>query len=305
MRKPAPLSLISDRWARVVWSAVTTPGDRFVHEAVGVLGAQEALQRLWGRAPAAIARLASDVGVDPGEVVDFRRRYPTPPLPEMAAELNSRCRSAGVHVVTPTDPGWPARLADLGPFAPLVLYVLGPAQVMSADATLGVIGSRRPQISGIEACRRIVTTAATAGYTLVSGGAKGIDWAAHEAALAAHQPQVMVLATALDRPASWQRGRLGAIAHHGVVISETPPGLGISASSFLHRNRVIAALSDRVIVVEAAERSGSLNTASHAKTLGRDLSAVVVRPPDASNAGCYRLVEEWGADVYRVTTPRA
>jgi DNA processing protein len=84
------------------------------------------------------------------------------------------------------------------------------------------------------------------------------------------------------------------------VISETAPGYTITAASFLHRNRLIAALSDRVVVVEAAERSGSLNTASHAKTLGRDVSAVISRAEDPKNAGCYRLVDEWGADVYAV-----
>ena len=203
-------------------------------------------------------------------------------------------------MVIPDDPRWPTRLGDLGPYAPIVLYQMGVGAVLSADATLGVVGSRRPGPHGADICRDIVKTGMSAGYTLVSGGAMGIDWAAHEVALALRAPQVMVLATALDRLATWQRGRLDAVSSRGVVISEIPPGVSIRASSFLHRNRVIAALSDRVIVVEAAERSGSLNTASHAKTLGRDLSAVIARPLDSANAGCYRLVEEWGADAYRV-----
>lgn len=290
------------RWARIAWAATTTPGDRLVSAAIDSFGPARALEVMWtGQRPREVLSLAGALEVEPSEIVAFRRRYPSPPSVELMESIRARCATSHFALLTPGEEGWPSRVADLGPFAPIVLFALGRSNALEKPASLGVVGTRQPGSGANQVCRRIVSDAAASGYTLVSGGARGIDWAAHEAASRLAAPQVMVLATALDNPGSWQRRFLGLLPPGAIVVTETPPGVSISAASFLHRNRLIAALSDRVLVVEAAERSGSLNTASHARKLGRDLSAVISRPRDASNAGCYRLVEEWGADQYVVS----
>lgn len=294
--RPRPLS--SEARARVVLNSLTLPGDRLVGQAVRVMGAEEALARLWERGVPAQRILAHVLGVDLTDVSDFHRRYPICPTGEGAATVLEEVSRSGDRVLIEGDPSWPERLVDLGPFAPIVLFVRGNPGVMQSAATLGVVGSRHPSRDGVDACARVARDAIEVGYTLISGGAKGVDWVAHVTALNAQAPQVMVLATPLNRPASWQTAVLNRVADHGVVITEAVPGRRIEASHFLHRNRVIAALSDRVLVVEAAERSGSLNTASHARALGRDLSAMVWRARDEKNAGCYRLIDEWGADSY-------
>ena len=290
-----------ETWWRVAWATIATPGDRIVWQAIETFGAKQAAVEMWaGQNHARLRRLAEALDVSPGDIVAFRRRYPTPPQTPEAATVRSLTRELGLSVLHPGVATWPDRLRDLGPYQPVVLFARGSGDFLDSMPTLGVVGSRSPSARAPAECRALVGDAIDCGYALVSGGARGIDWVSHEQAASQGAPQVMVLATAINRLSSWQSGMVQRIADTGVVVTETPPSRPITPASFLHRNRVIAALSDRVVVVEAAERSGSLNTASHAKTLGRDLSAVISRPKDDKNAGCYRLVEEWGADRYRV-----
>jgi len=286
-------------WWRVAWSTVATPGDRVVWQAIETFGARQAISEMWaGQGHARVRRLAVALDVNPSDIVAFRRRYPQPPKNPASDTVAELSRELGLSLLHPGVANWPERLLDLGPYQPIVLFSKGQADFLHIAPTLGVVGSRSPTAGSLSECRALAREAIGCGYVLVSGGARGIDWVAHEQAALCRAPQVMVLATASDRLGSWQGGMVQRISTTGLVITETPPGHSITASSFLHRNRLIAALSDRVVVVEAAERSGSLNTASHAKTLGRDLSAVISRPRDDKNAGCYRLVDEWGADRY-------
>jgi len=290
-----------DMWWRVAWATTATPGDRIVGQAIHAFGAREAIAQMWdGRSDARKRRLADILEVSPSEIVAFQRRYPQPPQQDAVDVVRGLTRTRGLSLLAPGMPGWPERLDDLGPYQPVVLFASGTPGFLSGMPTLGVVGSRTPTLEGQEAAKALTRDAIDCGYALVSGGARGIDWVSHERAAALEAPQVMVLATASDRLGSWQPAMVKRVARTGVVLTETPPGQAITPSTFLHRNRVIAALSDRVVVVEAALRSGSLNTASHAKTLGRDLSAVISRPEDDRNAGCYRLVNEWGADRYQM-----
>jgi DNA processing protein len=286
-------------WWRVAWSTVATPGDRMVWQAIDTFGPRQALEEMWaGHSHARVRRLASALDMSPSDIVAFWRRYPKPPKNPESDTVAELSRELGLSLLHPGTPNWPERLLDLGPYQPIVLFAKGQADFLHSAPTLGVVGSRSPSAGGLSECQTLTRDAIDCGYVLVSGGARGIDWVAHEQAAQCRAPQVMVLATAIDRLGSWQGGMVQRISATGLVITETPPGHSITPASFLHRNRLIAALSDRVVVVEAAERSGSLNTASHAKTLGRDLSAVISRPRDDKNAGCYRLVDEWGADRY-------
>jgi DNA processing protein len=293
-------------WWRVAWASIATPGDRMVWQAIDTFGPQEAIDQMWaGHSHARIRRLAVALDVSPSDIVAFRRRYPKPPKNPKSDSVAKLTRVLGLSLLYPGVANWPDRLMDLGPYQPIVLFATGQADFLHSTPTLGVVGSRSPTSTGLSECRELASDAIDFGYALVSGGARGIDWVAHEQAARCRAPQVMVLATASDRLGSWQGAMVQRLSTTGLVITETPPGHSITPASFLHRNRLIAALSDRVVVVEAAERSGSLNTASHAKTLGRDLSAVISRPKDDKNAGCYRLVDDWGADRYVPTRMRA
>ena len=295
-----------DVWWRVAWATIATPGDRMVWQAIEVFGVRHAADEMWaGDSHARLGRLARALDASPSEVLAFRRRYPQPPRSPETDTVRQLTRELDLSLLHPGGEQWPARLLDLGPYQPIVLFAKGQGDFLRSMPTLGIVGSRSPSAEGRSECQVLTRDAVDCGYALVSGGARGIDWVAHEQAARQRAPQVMVLATASDRLGSWQSDMVQRLSTTGLVMTETPPGHAITPASFLHRNRLIAALSDRVVVVEAAERSGSLNTASHAKSLGRDLSAVISRAKDEKNAGCYRLVDEWGADRYRVrdTTP--
>jgi DNA processing protein len=130
----------------------------------------------------------------------------------------------------------------------------------------------------------------------VFGGAYGIDAAAHRGALAAEAVTIAVLACGVDYPYPAGHADLfAAIAGQGLVVSEWPPGCRPARTRFLVRNRVIAALGCGTVIVEAGERSGALNTARHAATLGKPLMAVPGPVTSAQSAGCHRIIRDWGA----------
>jgi DNA processing protein len=129
-----------------------------------------------------------------------------------------------------------------------------------------------------------------------SGGAYGIDAAAHRGALSAGAITIAVLACGVDYPYPAGHAELFAdIAAQGLVISEWPPGRRPARLQFLTRNRTIAALSCGTVIVEAGERSGALNTARHAADLGRPLMAVPGPVTSAQSAGCHRIMRDWAA----------
>lgn len=134
------------------------------------------------------------------------------------------------------------------------------------------------------------------GYTIVSGAAYGIDGMAHRAALASSGQTIAVLAGGVDRfYPSGHEALLTRIVEEGAVVSELPCGAAPTKWRFLQRNRLIAAMSQATIVLEAGWRSGSLNTAGHAAALGRPLGAVPGPVTSAASAGCHRLIREFDA----------
>jgi DNA processing protein len=140
----------------------------------------------------------------------------------------------------------------------------------------------------------LAASVAARGWTVISGGAFGIDAAAHRGALGADGVTVAVLACGLDvaYPAAHAE-LLDAIAHQGAIVSEQPPGRNVSRLRFLTRNRVLAALATGTLVVEAGERSGSMNTARHARDLGRPLMAVPGPVTSDLSAGCHHIIRNW------------
>ncbi|MFI5684897.1 DNA-processing protein DprA [Streptomyces sp. NPDC051636] len=208
-------------------------------------------------------------------------------------------RAAGVRFVCPGDTEWPAQLDDLGDARPLGLWVRGrPSLRMWALRSVAVVGARACTEYGAHTAAALSAGLAERGWVVVSGGAYGIDGAAHRGALGAGGATVAVLACGVDRP--YPRGHtqlITRIADQGLVIGELPPGDHPTPSRFILRNRVIAALTRGTVVVEAAYRSGSLVTARAAQRLGRFTMGVPGPVTSALSAGVHELLREEGVLV--------
>ncbi|MEV0378878.1 DNA-processing protein DprA [Nonomuraea sp. NPDC050643] len=210
-----------------------------------------------------------------------------------AADLEAGERS-GARLITPGTPEWPTQLDQLGSSRPLALWVHGTADLrFSCLKSVAVVGARAATSYGTHIAAEFGVGLSEAGWTVVSGGAFGIDGAAHRGALSADSPTVVVLACGVDICYPSNHDTLfAAVRRQGVVISECPPGVHPTRARFLIRNRLIAALSRGTVVVEAAVRSGALNTATHAMSLNRHLGAVPGPITSSMSAGCHRLLRE-------------
>ena len=204
---------------------------------------------------------------------------------------------SGIRLVIPGDTEWPGQLDVLGDARPWGLWVRGDADLRFACLrSVSVVGTRAATAYGAHVCTELVIALAESGWTVVSGGAYGIDGCAHSGALAAGGTTVAVLACGVDQAYPPGHSELfREIREHGATVSEWPPGRRPTRHGFLVRNRVIAALSRGTVVVEAASRSGALNTARHACDQGRPLMAVPGPVTSAQSAGCHEAIREWGA----------
>jgi DNA processing protein len=221
-----------------------------------------------------------------------RWRSQLPRIPADAAL--ARHTANGIGLICPGEPGWPPQLDDLDAARPYALWVRGSADLRaSCEKSLAVIGARAATAHGEHAATGITADLASQGWAVISGGAYGIDAAAHHGALAAGGVTIAVLACGPDvaYPRA-HRGLLANIAASGAVVSEYPPGRPPSRLRFLARNRIIAALARGAVVVEAAERSGTLATARHASNLARPLMAVPGAVTSAIPAGCNALIRD-------------
>lgn len=221
---------------------------------------------------------------------------------DTAADDLALVAGMGGRLVTPDDDEWPqwrllgfgnlSRSRDEGP--PLALWVLGSRPVAElTDRAISIVGTRAASGYGEHVTTEIAGDLAVDGWTIVSGAAFGVDGAAHRAALGVGGLTVAVLACGVDRayPAGHAR-LLRQIAQNGAVVSEYAPGTTPAKHRFLARNRLVASLSDGVVVVEAGWRSGARNTVSWARKLGRPVMAVPGPVTSASSTGCNRMIRE-------------
>jgi DNA processing protein len=209
---------------------------------------------------------------------------------DVAAERDERLailRASGLAVLTLDDPGYPARLRTIET-PPPVLLVRGSLAGLEADHTVAIVGTRRPTERGRLIAARIAGAISRLGATVISGLAVGIDGAAHAAVVAEGRPTIAVLGSGHDRlfPRAHRTLADGIVSNEGAVVSELWPQQPPSKHTFPRRNRVISALADATVVVEAGLRSGALITARMALEQGRDLFVVPGGLDEPRSAGC-------------------
>lgn len=207
--------------------------------------------------------------------------------------VSRRADELALWTVTPLDPGFPPRLRDIDP-PPAVIFGWGDRACLTADRTVAVVGTRRPTLNGRQMAARIATRLTEAGAVVVSGLAIGIDGAAHAATVAASGRTVAVIGGGHAHPGPRAHRALSRaiLDSGGAIVSELAPDTTPTRGTFPRRNRIISALGDTTIVVEAPARSGALITARHALEQGRSVLAVPGRPGDPSVAGCLALLRD-------------
>jgi DNA processing protein len=285
----------SERRARVALSFLAQPGDPVLGKALRARTAGELLALVTGADADGHALLA-------GEAEDAGLARALPRWRERLSEIPATGRLAawqdsGLRLIMPGDAEWPTQLDDLGDARPLLLWARGTADLrLTCVNSVSMVGSRAATGYGNHVAIEMAAALSEHGVGIVSGGAFGIDAGSHRGALAADGPTVAVLAGGLEfgYPRSHSELFL-AIAAQGVLVSECPPDQGPTRPGFLIRNRIIAALSRGTVVVEAALRSGALNSARHARELCRVVMAVPGPVTSEQSAGCHELIRDYGA----------
>ncbi|WP_298036629.1 DNA-processing protein DprA [uncultured Microbacterium sp.] len=271
--------------ARIAWNTMTEPGDGVAGVLIERLGAAEAL------------RVACDErGLTEKTLHEARKRWMPRARPAAVHDALRGALEAGSALLLPGDAAWPTAVDDLAEHAPTALWMRGDPAILNMRQRASIVGARAATAYGDRVAAELAGDLAMGGAAVISGGAYGIDGSAHRAALGVGGATVAVLAGGVDRayPAGHQQ-LFDQIRSSGVVLSELPCGAAPTKWRFLSRNRIIAALGQATVVVEAGWRSGSLNTAGHASSLGRPLGAVPGPITSAASAGCHRLLREYDA----------
>ena len=216
-----------------------------------------------------------------------------------AMQVEEYCAKKGIYILTFDDPLYPQRLKGID-CPPVVLFCRGNVGCLSAEKSVAVIGTREPDIYSVGVAEEFSNDLAQHGVSIVSGFAMGIDTAAHKGAINAGGSTVAVMGCGLEY--DYPRGRTSfkrEIAAHGAAISEFFPQARPAPENFRIRNRIVSALSQAVLVVEAGARSGTLNTVGHAISQSREV--FVIPPHDIFSekyAGQCALLRDGASAVY-------
>jgi len=301
--------------ARVVWSVLAEPGDGVAGRLVADLGPAASLDLVFrDRAfpsPADAKREATAVGAavraayesrgleaPAGVRAGFLRWQPRMTGP-LIASVFAMAEASAAELLVPGDPQWSPGFVGLGDNAPLLLWALGDVELLARFArSVAIVGTRAATGYGTHVATEFAAELAERGWTVVSGGAYGIDASAHRAALAAKGDTIAVMAGGLN--SFYPTGNsdlIARVAREGLVVAEVPFGTPPTPFRFLARNRMIAAMTSVIVVVEAGSRSGSINTANHASSIGRPIAAVPGPITSPSSAGCHELVQSGRAEL--------
>jgi DNA processing protein len=278
-----------DAFAAAVWTIVSEPGDPTAGKLIHTLGSATALRLI----------LEDDSPTYNDLDVQKLRERVLPRATDGAVQLAFQTATRfSATLITPTHPHWPKGFADLADSAPYGLWVRGNSELLTATPSTAIVGARAATGYGEHVTMELTAGLVDLGHTIVSGAAYGIDGMAHRAALASSGKTIAYLAGGVDRfYPSGHDALLTRIVESGAVVSELACGQPPTKWRFLMRNRLIAAHTQRTIVVEAGWRSGSLNVAGHATALQRPVGAVPGPVTSAASAGCHRLIREFDATL--------
>ncbi|AAT89286.1 DNA processing protein DprA [Leifsonia xyli subsp. xyli] len=290
-------------FAEAAFSTLVEPGDTDAVALLTALGARRTLRAVaLGESGESVRERtlrseAHDPALNAERINRALQRWRTRLGQDSPARALHRAHLLRVTLVLPDSPFWPSGLDSLEHGRPLALWVRGdPSSLSGLRRSISLVGSRTATGYGTHVALESSAGLSDRGFAILSGGALGIDAAAHRAAIASHRLTVCSLAGGADRlyPAA-NTELLTRILASGLILAELPPGSAPTRWRFLMRNRLIAAVSQATVVIEAGRRSGSLNTAGHAAQLGRPLGAVPGPVTSPESAGCHRLIREYAA----------
>ena len=279
------MNTVSEQQARLALFSVIEGGQIYWSNQIREFGSQDVYGRLL------------DETYDP---VKFRKLTDRLKAVDLGL-LEEQIEKSGAQFITPESANWPTSLNDLNA-APIGLVVKGDLSILS-ERSLAIVGTRNPTPYGVRIAGDFAAGFVDREWNIVSGGAYGIDSSAHKGALIAEGRTIAVLASGIDVAYPAGNVRLFAeIAENGALISEVMPGAHAIPVRFLNRNRIIAALSQATLVVEAAFRSGSLRTARDAAELMRPVMAIPGPINAPTSEGCHRLIGERVAEIVTSVT---
>ncbi|MGE9784209.1 DNA-processing protein DprA [Janibacter sp. G368] len=284
-----------ERMARVALSMIAEPNDRITGYVLTRHGGVETLR---------LIESDDEVpGLARADVLMWREREAARIMPSLRGQM-AQAERHGFGTLIPSDKEWPAGLNDLGERAPYLLWTRGAASFLTTALSdrATITGSRAATSYGEHVAGELATGLADEERVVVSGGAYGIEGAAHKSVLAASGQTIAVLAGGLDRPyPAGHSELLNRIGDVGLLVSELPPGAAPTRHRFLSRNRLLAALSGATVIPEAGPRSGSMTTVIAAQELGRGVGAVPGPVTSATSSGPYQLIRQGFAQL--ITEP--
>lgn len=276
--------MLSETDARLVLFSTIEPADNFWSLEISNSNALNVIERI----------LSGKYYLRQKNILNLQHAVVKADLSDLKNELND----SGAIFITPLDSDWPVVLNDLH-CPPIGLVIKGERNVLNdLDKSISIVGSRKPTSYGHQIAKTLAMQAVKRDLLVVSGGAYGIDTAAHIGALAAGGKTICVLAGGVNRLYPTDNKKLfDHISTSGLLISEVMPNFASKPYRFLIRNRLIAALSKATVVVEAEFVSGSIRTARDAAEIFRPVFAIPGEVTSALSEGCHRLIAERIADI--------
>ena len=276
--------MISEARARLILFSIIQPADLFWSYEINQRGGLSVYHRI----------ISGNYYLKQQEILKLQQQI----MQRQVKDLELEISNAGGVFITPEDNDWPISLADLAT-PPIGLVIAGDRSVLlKLDKSISIVGSRQPTNYGLQLSYSLASQASLAQLVVVSGGAYGIDTAAHQGALSAGGLSIAVLAGGINRLYPLENQKLFKdITKSGLLISEVMPNTESKPYRFLIRNRLIAALSRSTVVVEAKFISGSIRTARDAAEIFRPVFAIPGPVTSPLSEGCHRLIAERVADI--------